>query len=113
MRLLADENIARAVIAALRKDGHDVITIHELRWRGSSDEAIIAYAKKTERVILTHDTDFLYQRLASILLLRFARQDPITVASALIVFLDRQPFRKKMQRKPFIVILSEEGATIR
>lgn len=59
LRLLADENIAPAFAAMLRKSGFDV---HEVRTdptlQGMPDASILAYANSTQRYILTHDSDF-------------------------------------------------------
>ncbi len=57
MRLLADENIAPSVIAALREDDHDIAAVRDLR-PGGTDASVIALARKQHRVILTHDRDF-------------------------------------------------------
>lgn len=57
MKLLANENVASAVITALRADGRDVVWIQEVG-RGSTDEAVLALAFAEDRVLLTFDKDF-------------------------------------------------------
>ncbi len=57
MRLLADENTPYPAIAALRSDGHDVISIAE-RSPGASDIDIFAWAIREDRIVLTFDKDF-------------------------------------------------------
>ena len=44
MRLLADENIRRSMVLALRGAGHDVAWVREAM-AGAADEAIVAIAK--------------------------------------------------------------------
>ena len=56
--LLADENIQGEVVAVLRKRGLDVVTVDEMGLRGQDDQAVIAAAFATGRVVLTHDADF-------------------------------------------------------
>jgi predicted nuclease of predicted toxin-antitoxin system len=56
--LLADENIAPAVVAALRERHIDVRTASELGLVGASDSILLARATAENRVIVTHDADF-------------------------------------------------------
>jgi predicted nuclease of predicted toxin-antitoxin system len=56
-RLLADENVAGAVVAALRHDGHDVAWIHEDA-PGSPDPDVLERAQREGRVVVTFDKDF-------------------------------------------------------
>lgn len=57
-RLLADENIHPAVIAALRLQGRDVASASELGLAGMADELLLRRAVAESRVVLTHDRDF-------------------------------------------------------
>ena len=56
MRLLADPNIARATVPALRSDGHDVVWAGD-RDRDPGDTALLAEAHADQRVFLTKDHD--------------------------------------------------------
>ena len=56
-KLLADENVALDVVAALRADGHDVTTIKDVD-PDSADDAVLARALAEGRVLLTFDKDF-------------------------------------------------------
>ena len=58
MRLLADEHIPPAVISALRGEGHDVAVIGDDLESGASDTTLLEYARDTDRVIVSEDTDF-------------------------------------------------------
>ena len=57
MRLFADTNIVAAAVRALRSAGHDVIYSAE-RSTDPGDEALLAEAAATGRVLLTKDHDF-------------------------------------------------------
>lgn len=56
-RLLANENVPAAVIAALRAGGHDVAAMQE-DGAGFPDELVLARALTEGRVLLTFDKDF-------------------------------------------------------
>lgn len=58
MRFIADVNIAQTVITSLRKEGHDVIDIKAVS-RITPDVKIITLALQENRIVLTHDKDFL------------------------------------------------------
>jgi predicted nuclease of predicted toxin-antitoxin system len=57
MRLLADENIEREFVEALRDADFDVISVRE-SFIGSADDEILQIALAEKAVILTYDTDF-------------------------------------------------------
>jgi predicted nuclease of predicted toxin-antitoxin system len=57
MRFLADENIEREFIKALREADFDVISVRE-NYIGIADDEILQIAVKEKAVILTYDTDF-------------------------------------------------------
>jgi predicted nuclease of predicted toxin-antitoxin system len=57
MKLLADEGVDAAIVARLRLDGHDVLSIAELT-PGITDNAVLELANGEERVLLTADKDF-------------------------------------------------------
>lgn len=56
-RLLADENIPRAVVIILREKGYDIVSVWELR-PGMGDEEVVELAVKESRIIITFDKDF-------------------------------------------------------
>lgn len=60
-RLFADENFRHPVVVILRSLGHDVLTIQEagLANRRFPDTAVLAEAAILDRVVLTHDRDFI------------------------------------------------------
>ena len=59
IRFHLDENVNPVVALALRRYGIDVTTTVEVNLRSSSDERQLAYALEENRVIVTHDDDFL------------------------------------------------------
>lgn len=56
--LLADENIHPGVVDFLKEAGINVVTVREEGLGGKSDLAILRFAARQGRVILTHDNDF-------------------------------------------------------
>ena len=80
MRLLADENVPYPAIAALRSDGHDVISVAELS-PGSADTDIFDWAIRDDRIILTFDKDFG----------EIARQTPASAQSGVILLRGAMP----------------------
>ena len=57
LKLLANENIPRLLVAELRQRGHDVRWIVEEQ-RGMSDPQVLQEALAQERLLLTGDKDF-------------------------------------------------------
>ena len=56
--ILADENIQPAVITYLREQGLDVFSFPEQEQFGLSDAEILRFAVESNRIVLTHDSDF-------------------------------------------------------
>lgn len=57
MRFLADENVSGLVIARLRGEGHDVMSIAETR-PGTADDEILNAGEADARILITEDRDF-------------------------------------------------------
>jgi predicted nuclease of predicted toxin-antitoxin system len=57
MRLLADENCDRLIIAALRDAGFDVSSVRE-QWPSIGDDKVFSLATAEGRVLLTNDQGF-------------------------------------------------------
>ena len=55
-RFLADENVPRSAVAALRAAGHDVLAIAETA-PGTPDEQVLATARDQGRILVTFDRD--------------------------------------------------------
>ena len=58
MRLLADVNVSRHVVSHLRALGCNVTRVSEVMDAHSSDDEIIAEARRRGAVLLSHDQDF-------------------------------------------------------
>jgi predicted nuclease of predicted toxin-antitoxin system len=75
MKLLADENLDRAIVHWLREQGHDVVWAAEVHQQADDDQLLLT-ANAESRIIITADLDFgemiFRQKLSShgILLLR-------------------------------------------
>jgi predicted nuclease of predicted toxin-antitoxin system len=57
VQILADENIRRALVDALRTQGHDVVWVAEVAPQ-SADPSVFDLAVQQGRVLLTGDLDF-------------------------------------------------------
>lgn len=57
MQLLANENVPRLTVEALRAAGHDLVWART-DMPGSSDETVLARAQAEGRILVTHDKDF-------------------------------------------------------
>lgn len=57
LRLVADENLPRLLVTALRDASHDVLWIRD-RHRSMPDEQVLALASREQRILVTGDKDF-------------------------------------------------------
>lgn len=89
MRIIADENIHRKVIAGLRNDGHEVLAVADSR-KSIRDEAVLEWANEADSLLITSDRDF--GRLlvleggsapAGVIYLRLPRRDVDTILDRL------------------------------
>jgi hypothetical protein len=60
LKLLLDEDTEASLATHLSKSGHDVERVVEVDnlGRGSKDPEVLAYADRTDRIIVTHDDDY-------------------------------------------------------
>jgi len=61
-RFLVDENVHTEVVRYLRAHGWNVKSVDDVALRGHSDEDVLAFAHREDRILLTHDRDFLNDR---------------------------------------------------
>jgi len=66
LKLLADENIPRRLVALLKQYSIDVVRLQDLGTRGISDKELVNIANKLERTILTRGSDFATPSLLSL-----------------------------------------------
>jgi predicted nuclease of predicted toxin-antitoxin system len=57
MRFLADENFPAAAVRTLQEAGHDIVWVR-IAAAGSSDPAVLEWAAREGRILLTFDKDF-------------------------------------------------------
>jgi len=58
MRFLTDENVFVPMVDVLRKLGHDVLDVKEVKMIGASDEEIYQYGLDEGRTLITMDLDY-------------------------------------------------------
>jgi len=58
IRILLDQGIPRSAVTSLRENGFDVVHVAEIGMSTAYDIAIIDYARKEQRGIITLDADF-------------------------------------------------------
>jgi len=73
-RFIVDESLGIEVARQIKELGWNVKYVDEVGLRGHSDEDVYAYSYKENRVILTHDDDFLDNRLF-----------PISICSGVVI----------------------------
>jgi predicted nuclease of predicted toxin-antitoxin system len=66
MRFHVDENVPTALVRALRMHGHDVTTRSDAGLLEADDRPHINFALRNDRVIITHDRDYLAQHARGI-----------------------------------------------
>jgi predicted nuclease of predicted toxin-antitoxin system len=61
-KFLVDESLGHMVTEVLRELGYNTKDVFEVGLKGRSDEDVLAWAFREDRVLLTHDADFLDDR---------------------------------------------------
>lgn len=61
-RFLVDESVDSHVAELIRRLGHSAVHVADVGLSGHPDENVLAYAQRGNRVLLTHDPDFLDDR---------------------------------------------------
>ncbi len=59
LRFHLDEHVNPDIALSLHRYGIDVTTTIDAKLRGQSDREQLAFAQREQRVLVTHDTDFL------------------------------------------------------
>jgi predicted nuclease of predicted toxin-antitoxin system len=98
VKLLADENVPRRAILALREAGHDVLSVAEVA-PGSPDAEVLRLSAAGGRLLLTFDKDFgelAAQRsgdVPGVLLFRLAGPPAVLTARLLAVLASETEWR--------------------
>ena len=81
LRFHLDEHISMQIAAGLRRRNIDTTTAADVGLIGASDEDHLAFARKTGRILLTQDADFLriHARGTAHNGIVYFRQQPLTV----------------------------------
>jgi predicted nuclease of predicted toxin-antitoxin system len=93
--IIADENIFRGLIVALRNEGYEVLSIFE-SYRGMNDPSIALLSIEPPRIILTEDKDFgnlVFEQKAEVVgvvFLRFLDRERSQIISKLLTFLQNE-----------------------
>jgi hypothetical protein len=97
LRLIADENFNNDIIRGVRRknSGVDIVRVQDVGLSGADDPAILEWASRSNRVILTHDvstmTRYAYERVGQGIsmpgVFELARPIPIGIAIDAVLIL--------------------------
>jgi predicted nuclease of predicted toxin-antitoxin system len=89
LRFIADMNLSLLTVNALRRDGWDIVRVSDFLPANATDDAILAWARRPDSVLVTQDLDFStllalegFSR-PSLITLRLSDTDPDVVTSRL------------------------------
>src|SRR6266446_5838161 len=114
-RFLVDESLGVEVAKVLRAQGWNAKYAAEVGLQGHSDEDVFARAWADDRIVLTHDTDFLDDRRfpphrnPGVVVLPSAQDDEISLFTALAgVASFVAPFREGYRQRKVLVSANSE-----
>lgn len=116
MKFLADMNISLKTVAALRKQGWNIVRVSEILAPDASDQEILEFARREGRTVITQDLDFSAllalggHSSPSLLTLRLARSDPETVTRRLLQVV---PAVKDELQRGAVVTVEEVAVRVR
>lgn len=58
IKIFADENVEKSVVFSLKEKGFDITSVNIEKRKGLSDKEQLNFAIEKNRVVLTHDLDF-------------------------------------------------------
>ena len=83
MNYVVDANVSPRLAELLRDAGHDAVHVRDIGLRTASDDEIIDYALSTDRIVISHDTDFgtllAYRELSKPSFILIRSSDPVDV----------------------------------
>jgi predicted nuclease of predicted toxin-antitoxin system len=112
IKLLADENIPKKTVEALKQREIDIVSVADSS-SGLSDRAVIELANNENRVIVTFDKDFgeliFRERLEAkgLILLRFAPVSPEHIAERIAHIM-----AQKIQIENKIIVVREDSVRV-
>jgi len=116
IRLLANMNISPRTVEALRQHGWDIVRASEFLSVNASDQAILSFARREGRVVVTQDLDFSallalggYER-PRLITLRLAVSDPETITRRL---LDELPRFEQVLRESCAITIEDIAVRVR
>jgi len=91
-KILADENIPRTTIQFLQRYGYDIVSVWEVN-PGLSDEQVVHFSIRNQRIIITFDKDFGRIALTNpgipgVMLMRIPPVNPEYIANRIISALE-------------------------
>lgn len=108
LRFLLDEDTERDAAEKLRHGGHDVERVVESIGTGAKDGDVRAYARQTDRILVTHDDDHVSvssDRHAGVFYCPNQRLSSFTMFQIIQGITKQYPGREEM---PPVVFLTEE-----
>ena len=107
MKFLADENIPKDLVRALRGSGYNIKDVKEEKLFGIPDEKVLEIGKNEERIVLTLDKDFLYASQRSlhkgVIVLRFSNLRTENIIKKFLFLLQQKQTSKKFAEATTIV----------
>ena len=94
LRFLSDENIAASLVKSLRNKGYEVFDVKEEELFGMDDIEMFKKANEEERIILTHDKDFILlsemflSSSCGVVLIRYEDKSPDNILEKFIPVLE-------------------------
>lgn len=83
MNFVVDANLSARLAVLLQVACHDAVHVRDIGLRAASDDEIIDYAISTDRIVISHDTDFgtllAYRQLSKPSFILIRSSDPIDV----------------------------------
>jgi predicted nuclease of predicted toxin-antitoxin system len=83
---VVDANLSPRLAALMRDAGHDAVHVRDIGLRTASDDEIINYAISTDRIVISHDTDFgtllAYRELSKPSFILIRSSDPVALVGS-------------------------------
>jgi predicted nuclease of predicted toxin-antitoxin system len=94
VKFLLDECAPHNIVGFLKREGHSIQTLLDLKKKGIVNGDVAILAKKFEAILITRDSDFLYlkkslQKFSRIIVLKIHPPKPDVIISQLQKFLSR------------------------